>query len=146
MAPAISFDVSGIGPEKSALCLLLASSREEEAQLKRTLENTGLYKCAVTEVGAKLASFKQKVVGSVIAAALDCGVLSKTPHHIHALVHATDEAAQPFLRSSLVEDLGVKVAVVRDSQWIVVAMFGECAAHYLTNHRQIGLGVMHISY
>jgi hut operon positive regulator len=128
------------------LCLLLASSREEEARLKQTLERTGLYKCAVTEVGAKLAGFKQKVVGSVVAAALDCGVVSRTPHHVHALIHAAHEACQPFLDSALVEDLGVKVAIVRDSRWVVVAMFGECAAHHLTDHKQVGLGVMHMAY
>ncbi len=108
----ITFELSGLGPEKAALGLLLTGSRDEEARLKRSLEQTGLYKCAVTEVGAKVAVFRQKLVAAVMGVALECGVVSRVPSHLHALIHAAHEACQPFLSSALVEDLGVKVAIV----------------------------------
>ncbi|MBC7332712.1 MAG: HutP family protein, partial [Synergistetes bacterium] len=44
----------------------------------------------------------------------------------------------------LSNSLLLKVAVVSDGRWIAVCMFGESAFHVLTNHRRIGLGVMHL--
>ena len=40
--------------------------------------------------------------------------------------------------------LALKIAIVRKEHWIAVAIFGQSALHYMTNHERAGLGVMHI--
>ncbi|HHY37544.1 MAG TPA: HutP family protein [Clostridia bacterium] len=140
-------DLTSITVERAALLLVLTLSREDEQELKQILERNGRFKCAVTELGAKTSVFTEKIISAVIGASLNCQVISKTPQHIHALVHATHEAVQSLLPNPfLTGDLGVKVGIVRDSQWIAVAMFGESADHTMSNHKRVGLGVMHMLY
>lgn len=140
-------DLSRMTPERAAMLLALSLSREEEEALKREFERNGHFKCAVTEVGAKLPLFREKIIPAVMGASLNCGVISKTPQHVHALIHATLEAVEGFTGSVLLSgDLAAKIGIVRDSQWIAVALFGESADHGLINHKRSGLGVMHISY
>ena len=46
--------------------------------------------------------------------------------------------------SRLMRAYALKIAVVRGSGWLAVALFGKSALHYMTNHERAGLGVMHI--
>lgn len=143
----ILLDPTKLTAEEVAVFLLLTSDRETEQEIKQNIEKTGLFKCAVTEIGSSVETCRKKIVSAVIGASLDYGLISKTPHQIHALVHAAEEAIKSILVSNpLMGDMGLKLSIVRDSQWIVVAVFGNCAAHYLSNHKHLGLGVMHIAY
>lgn len=143
----MELDMSTMTPEKAAMLLALTGTREEEDHLRRQLERGGHYKCAVTELGAKVNQFRDKVISSAVGASLNCAVISKTPYYIHALIHAVREATNGFIPpDSLSGDVAAKIAIVRDSQWIAVAMFGESADHAMADHKRAGLGVMHISF
>ncbi|MCK4261145.1 MAG: HutP family protein [Halanaerobiales bacterium] len=130
---------------KAALLLTLTSSRQEETELKKFLKERYNYHTVVTEVGGVLKNVKDKVVKSVVSAALNAGILEKKSSHIHPLIHATLEAERGMMfdiptHSSIV----MKVAIVVGRDWLAVAMYGESAIHILSNHERAGLGVMHV--
>ena len=39
---------------------------------------------------------------------------------------------------------GAKIAIVRNSQWIAVAVAGDTAFHAVAHHERMGVGVMHV--
>ena len=115
--------------------------------LTRTLKDEETAKRALTEAGGKTSydDFHEKVNRAVIGASLNSGIIEKTANDIHALIHATEEAKKGILVSvSSSASLALKIAVVRGSGWLAVALFGKSALHYMTNHERAGLGVMHI--
>ena len=127
----------------AAMLLALTRTLKDEETAKRALTEAG-HKFVVTEVGGKTSydDFHEKVNRAVIGASLNSG---KTANDIHALIHATEEAKKGILVSvSSSASLALKIAVVRGSGWLAVALFGKSALHYMTNHERAGLGVMHI--
>jgi len=140
-------DLAQISVEDLAIFLLLSKNRNDENNLKDKAEKTGLYKCAVTEVGANASNIKSKIVSSVIGASLDCGIINKIPHQIHALLQATEQALRSIMDTNILTgNIGLRLSIVRDSQWIVVGIYGSFAAYHLVNQKRISLGIMHISY
>lgn len=130
----------------AAMLLALTRTLKDEETAKRALTEAGL-KFVVTEVGGKTSydDFHEKVNRAVIGASLNSGIIEKTANDIHALIHATEEAKKGILVSvSSSASLALKIAVVRGSGWLAVALFGKSALHYMTNHERAGLGVMHI--
>lgn len=130
----------------AAMLLALTRTLKDEETAKRALTEAG-HKFVVTEVGGKTSydDFHEKVNRAVIGASLNSGIIEKTAHDIHALIHATEEAKKGILVSvSSSASLALKIAVVRGSGWLAVALFGKSALHYMTNHERAGLGVMHI--
>ena len=130
----------------AAMLLALTRTLKDEETAKRALTEAG-HKFVVTEVGGKTSydDFHEKVNRAVIGASLNSGIIEKTANDIHALIHATEEAKKGILVSvSSSASLALKIAVVRDTGWLAVALFGKSAQHYMTNHERAGLGVMHI--
>lgn len=130
----------------AAMLLALTRTLKDEETAKRALTEAG-HKFVVTEVGGKTSydDFLEKVNRAVIGASLNSGIIEKTANDIHALIHATEEAKKGILVSvSSSASLALKIAVVRGSGWLAVALFGKSALHYMTNHERAGLGVMHI--
>lgn len=130
----------------AAMLLALTRTLKDEETAKRALTEAG-HKFVVTEVGGKTSydDFHEKVNRAVIGACLNSGIIEKTANDIHALIHATEEAKKGILVSvSSSASLALKIAVVRGSGWLAVALFGKSALHYMTNHERAGLGVMHI--
>lgn len=130
----------------AAMLLALTRTLKDEETAKRALTEAG-HKFVVTEVGGKTSydDFHEKVNRAVIGASLNSGIIEKTANDIHALIHATEEAKKGILVSvSSSASLALKIAVVRGSGWLAVALFGKSALHYMTNHERGGLGVMHI--
>lgn len=130
----------------AAMLLALTRTLKDEETAKRALTEAG-HKFVVTEVGGKTSydDFHEKVNRAVIGASLNSGIIKKTANDIHALIHATEEAKKGILVSvSSSASLALKIAVVRGSGWLAVALFGKSALHYMTNHERAGLGVMHI--
>lgn len=130
----------------AAMLLALTRTLKDEETAKRALTEAG-HKFVVTEVGGKTSydDFHEKVNRAVIGASLNSGIIEKTANDIHALIHATEEAKKGILVSvSSSASLTLKIAVVRGSGWLAVALFGKSALHYMTNHERAGLGVMHI--
>lgn len=130
----------------AAMLLALTRTLKDEETAKRALTEAG-HKFVVTEVGGKTSydDFHEKVNRAVIGASLNSGIIEKTANDIHTLIHATEEAKKGILVSvSSSASLALKIAVVRGSGWLAVALFGKSALHYMTNHERAGLGVMHI--
>ena len=130
----------------AAMLLALTRTLKDEETAKRALTEAG-HKFVVTEVGGKTSydDFHEKVNRAVIGASLNSGIIEKTANDIHVLIHATEEAKKGILVSvSSSASLALKIAVVRGSGWLAVALFGKSALHYMTNHERAGLGVMHI--
>lgn len=131
----------------AAMLLALTRTLKDEETAKRALTEAG-HKFVVTEVGGKTSydDFHEKVNRAVIGASLNSGIIEKTANDIHALIHATEEAKKGVILVSVSSSasLALKIAVVRGSGWLAVALFGKSALHYMTNHERAGLGVMHI--
>lgn len=130
----------------AAVILSLSKTMNDEEEIKRFLQSQG-YVCAVTEVGGKssLAEFQERSTKSIIGACLNCNIIKKDSSEIHSLLHAAEEAKKGvIINVSSSTHLSLKVAIVRKEYWLAVAMYGDSAVHYTTNHQRIGLGVMHI--
>jgi len=140
-------DLTKISAEELAIFLLLAGDRAAENKLRQEAEGLGLFKCAVTEVGASSANIRSKIINSALGASLDCGIITKTPHQIHAVLQAAEQALRSILETNiLIGNAGLKLSIVRDSQWVVVGVYGHFAAYHMVNQKRIALGIMHISY
>lgn len=131
----------------AAMLLALTRSMTDEDLVKSMVAKRG-YRYVVTEVGGRstLSEFQEKTTKAVMGACLNSGMVKKTPSHIHALLHALEEAKKGVLvNATSSTSLAMKIAIVRDSQWVAVAMFGDSAIHPITNHERAGMGVMHLT-
>lgn len=130
--------------EKVAILLALTSSREEEEQYKNILIEQG-YSCIITGASGMDHELRKKIVNSTIGACLNSQLIEKDSKQIHALVHATVEACYSIkMDSSLCQSFQLKIAIVKKDDWIAVVIYGDMAIHMLTNHKTIGLGLMHL--
>lgn len=141
-------DNQGVKPslEREALFLVLTDSRERENEVKQQLIAQNL-NCAVTEIGGTVATLQPtgKLTHSVIAAALNTGVIKKDPKEIHAVVHATLEASNSiFIHTNSNASFALKIGMVTDGDWIAIAMFGRTSVNILSEHCRVGLGYMHL--
>ena len=130
----------------AAMLLALTRTMQDEDAVKKLLASQG-FRFVVTEVGGTSANadFQTKTTKAVIGACLNTGMIAKTPTNYHALLHATDEAKRGIMVNvASSTSVAVKIAVVRDKNWVAVALFGESALHPLTNHDRAGLGLMHL--
>ena len=57
---------------------------------------------------------------------------------------AVTELGGDASKSEFREKISGKVAIVRGNGWIAVTFYGDSAAHYITNHKRMGFGIMHI--
>lgn len=130
----------------AAMLLALTWSLRIEEEVKVVLKNTDL-KFVVTEIGGKsYGEFQEKSTKAIIGACLNSGLIKKAATEIHAVLHAAEEAKRGLLiNASSSTSLAMKIAIVRDKEWIAVAMFGQSAIHPITNHTRAGLGIMHIN-
>lgn len=130
----------------AAMLLALTRTMEDEESTKKLVAEQG-FRFVVTEVGGNsaMSEFQQKVTKAVLGAALNNNIISKTPTNYHALLHAVEEAKRSVMVNVTgSSSLAVKIAIVRDSSWVAVALFGESAIHPLTNHERAGIGIMHL--
>ena len=128
-----------------AMRLAMSRTLAEESALKLDYAAQGI-RFVVTEVGGSTKrDFQEKASRAVFGAALSAGLIEKLPHEVHALLHAAEEAKRgAIINTSSEANLAVKIAIVRTSHWIAVAIFGSSAIHPMTSHERCGLGVMNI--
>jgi len=135
------------GPTVGYNAMLLALTRNisDETRLKEVYKEQGI-RFVVTEIGGKSdVNFQDKINRAVIGATLNEGLAKKEPHDIHAVLHAAEEAKRGILiNTTSSTHVAIKIAIVRDDEWIAIAMFGESSIHPITSHERCGLGVMHI--
>lgn len=135
-------DESQIG--RAALLLAATKDPEDESFLKDELQRIG-WRSVATEVGGLAGDIPRKVTRAVVGASLNAGVVEKKPHEMHALMHATLEAMNAFMPTSMLEaSIGAKIGIVRNRHWITVAILGDTAFHAVAHHERCGMGVMHI--
>lgn len=135
-------DDSQIG--RTALLLAATTSSESENRLKKELATLG-WRSVATEVGGLAGDLPQKITRALVGASLNAEVVEKTRNEMHALMHAALEALDGFLAVGMLEaSVGAKIAIVRNSRWIAVAVMGDTAYHAVAHHERCGLGVMHI--
>ncbi len=142
---AIRMSLKGPGDAgKAAVYLALSCDIAEECKIKDALTSCGWYSVA-TEVGGISGELSLKVSRALVGAALNSGVVRKNTSEMHSLMHAAQEAFSSFIPTGLLEaSIGAKIAIVRNSQWIAVAVAGDTAFHSSAHHERIGVGVMHI--
>lgn len=135
-------DDSQIG--RAALLLAATKDAEDEKFLKEELNRIG-WRAVATEVGGLAGDIPRKMTRAVVGASLNAGVVEKRPHEMHALMHATLEAMNAFMPTSMLEaSIGAKIGIVRNRHWITVAVLGDTAFHAVAHHERCGMGVMHI--
>ncbi len=130
--------------EKLAILLALTDSKDEEKDYIKLYEELG-YTATVTGIAGMNDEVKKKIVSSIVGAGLNEGVIKKTLPEMHAVIHATAEATLAIkLDSPVSQSFQLKAVLVRKGDWICVAMYGNMAVHKVTNHKTVGIGVMHL--
>ncbi len=129
----------------AAMLLALTRTIADEEDVKTMLADME-YRYVVTEVGGSgQEEFQAKSTRAIIGAALNGGLVTKSPTNYHALLHAIEEAKRGMMvNMASSTSVAVKIAIVRDANWIAVALFGESAIHPMTNHERAGMGIMHL--
>lgn len=129
---------------RAALVLASTTTAESEEMCKRELASLS-WKSVATEVGGLAGELPQKVTRALVGASLNAGVVEKKRNEMHALMHAAQEALSGFLAVGMLEaSVGAKIAIVRNTKWIAVAVMGDTAYHAVAHHERCGLGIMHI--
>jgi hut operon positive regulator len=140
----LDFELGASDVARAALLVALTKNTETEAAFKRNIEARG-WRVVATEVGGLLNELPTKLVRAIVEASLNAGVIEKNSREMHSLVHAAIEAGDSFVHRGILEvSMGAKIAIVRNEQWLAVAIFGDCAVHATAHHDRCGLGVMHI--
>jgi hut operon positive regulator len=138
------FEVDNLSVARAAILLSMSRTRKEEDEIKDAIISQGM-RCCVTEAGGVQENFKSKMVRNTLGMALANNVIVKNYQNVHALMHAVLEAETALLlNADLISSIAVKIAVVRDDEWICVSIFGDCAMHMVCHHERSGLGVMHL--
>jgi len=125
--------------------MLAMSSEEEEARFKSQIASETNYKFSVMWVSGRKTEVNRTFPRSILSAALKNGTIEDRAGATHALIHAGLEALSGLVPTVPGDSsLKVKVAIIADPHWVVVAAYGESAFLPETNHERLGLGVMHL--
>ena len=123
---------------KAAICIAMTASREEEMQLKKSHQETGIQSLAV-DYGGEFLSSLQKVVERAVVASKREGLIDESSHSDGAVAGATREALSQIMPKALGLNVGGKVGIARGDTHIAVAIFfGIGLLH--RNDIAIGLG------
>lgn len=130
--------------EKLAILLALTDSQEQEKKYIELYKKLG-YTSAVTGIAGMDDEVKKKLVNAIVGAGLNEGVIKKTLPEMHALIHATADASRAIrVDTPVSQSFQLKATLVRKGNWICVTIYGNMAVHKVTNHKTIGIGVMHL--
>jgi hut operon positive regulatory protein len=130
---------------KAALMAALTSQEEETVMKANFASMFPGNRLAITFVSGLTSEVRKKIVQSVIACALQNGIIVKVENSVHAVMHAALEAFE-HIESHIPVDasLKMKVAIVTDDRWVAVAIYGDSAIQVVTNHERAGFGMMHL--
>lgn len=125
--------------------MLAMSSEEEEAEFKARIATETSYKFSVIWVSGRKTEINKTFPRSILNAAMKNRTIDDRPGSTHALIHAGLEALSGLVPTVPGDSsLKVKVVIISDAHWVVVAAYGESAFLPETNHERVGLGVMHL--
>jgi hut operon positive regulator len=125
--------------------MLAMTSDEEEAAFKTRIANDSSYKFSVMWVSGRKTEIDKTFPRAILNAALKNRTVEDRPGATHALIHAGLDAMNGLVPTIPGDSsLKVKVVIISDAHWVVVAAYGESAFLPETNHERGGLGVMHL--
>ena len=125
---------------KAALKIAI-SSREEEEELKAKLKRKNIYAAAIDFGGKFDESIKDIIENAVIAARRE-NLIEETHVHQGAVAGAAHDAISQVLSRSSGLSVGGKIALVRNNEHIVVAVFFSVG---MLNLNEIAVGLSHRS-
>ena len=125
--------------------MLAMTSDEEEVEFKTKIASETNYKFSVLWVSGRKTEINKTFPRTILNAAMKNRTIEDRPGATHALIHAGLEAISGLVPNVPGDSsMKVKVAIIADIHWVVVAAYGESAFLPETNHERIGLGVMHL--
>ncbi|MFV0336320.1 MAG: HutP family protein [Tropicimonas sp.] len=128
-----------------AAIMAAISNLDEEEKIKQQIKQRPNWKIGITFVSGSRSTIEKAFVKTIVGCALHSNVVRQKPNEIHGVIHAGLECLQAIQSTGAAEShLKLKVALVADGHWVVVAAHGESAFHPATNHERVGFGVMHL--
>ncbi|MFZ5768821.1 MAG: HutP family protein [Bacillota bacterium] len=124
---------------RAAIRMALSISREEEAELKRTLSEHGIRTVAV-DFGGEFYSTIPKAVERALVAAKREGVIRDTHLHLGAVAGATREAMVQMGTRAMGLNVGGKIAVAKGGEHLAVAVFAGVGLLHLDD---VAVGLAH---
>lgn len=129
------------------LALLLAmSSRDEEDKIKEIVaKEHQKINVGVTFLSGSVSTVMNNITRAAIGCSIQNKIIKGSPQEVHAIVHAALEAITGITNHVTIDaSLKIKMSIVTDGLWVIVAVYGDSAIHPITNHERAGMGVMHI--
>ena len=133
------FEKKTMTPESSAIYLAMTRSREYERYWLDKIEGYG-YKGAITQTGANAEKLPIKLRESTTVASIARGVIGENSKEKMAISNAVKDA---YSQLSLINPGlggGFKIAVVRDTDYVAVAIFGKFGHALVDGPEQLTVG------
>ena len=135
----LEFEKKTMTPESSAIYLAMTRSREYENYWLDKIEGYG-YKGAITQTGANAEKLPIKLRESTTVASIARGVIGENQKEKMAVSNAVKDA---YSQLSLINPGlggGFKIAVVRDTDHVAVAIFGKFGHALVDGPEQLTVG------
>ena len=123
---------------RAALSLAMTADREEEAALRRNLQERGI-RGAASDFGGDYASSVLKIIERAVVAAKREGVIGETHQEEGAVAGAARDAVMQMSSKALGLSVGGKIGVTREGGHGAVALFFTVGLVHL-NEVCVGLG------
>lgn len=123
---------------RAALSLAMTADREEEAALRRSLQEKGV-RGAASNYGGDFVSSVMKIVERAVVAAKREGVIGETHQEEGAVAGAARDALSQITPKALGLSVGGKIGVAREGGHVAVALFFTVGLVHL-NEVCVGLG------
>ena len=123
---------------RAALSLAMTADREEEAALRRNLQERGI-RGAASDFGGDYASSVLKIIERAGVAAKREGVIGETHQEEGAVAGAARDAVMQMSSKALGLSVGGKIGVTREGGHVAVALFFTVGLVHL-NEVCVGLG------
>ena len=123
---------------RAALSLAMTADREEEAALRRSLQERGI-RGAASDLGGDYASSVLKSSERAVVAAKREGVIGETHQEEGAVAGAARDAVMQMSSKALGLSVGGKIGVTREGGHVAVALFFTVGLVHL-NEVCVGLG------
>ena len=123
---------------RAALSLAMTADREEEAALRRSLQERGI-RGAASDFGGDYASSVLKIIKRAMVAAKREGVIGETHQEEGAVAGAARDAVMQMSSKALGLSVGGKIGVTREGGHVAVALFFTVGLVHL-NEVCVGLG------
>ena len=123
---------------RAALSLAMTADREEEAALRRSLQEKGI-RGAASDFGGDYASSVLKIIERAVVAAKREGVIGETHQEEGAVAGAARDAVMQMSSKALGLSVGGKIGVTREGGHVAVALCFTVGLVHL-NEVCVGLG------